>query len=283
MNPGNLPRPRPYWHVDAKWICGLLLLVVLSLTFLVFVLHQITAAGRGIRLLTSFLASAYVPLGMEDEGDLEQARQRIAAAPNGEWQPIPGLEIRVRQGDIAGLSPRQARLWFFRQLAEPLYFEGAAGLARLATGPQTRAGLAQGIGPLDFISQQTHGQAQKALLVGGLAALLLGAALVFFSFRFGRLVSPGCVIFLAALPGLLLFEAGRSWLAQPLPLDGAGAEPFLGLRFNQIAKEAFPEAIGFGWRVYLALVLLGLGLMVLALLGSVLRRKQGNREEEQAE
>ena len=65
-------------------------------------------------------------------------RQKIAESPNDTWQPIPSLNIVVREQDIAGLTPREARLWLFRQLAEPLYYEGPQGLASLATDPEMR-------------------------------------------------------------------------------------------------------------------------------------------------
>ena len=103
----------------------------LNITFLVFILGQITAPEQGIALLTTILASSFsVESGeLDAAGDIEIMRQKIAESPNGEWQPIPGMRIVLREEDIAGKTPREARLWFFRQLAEPLYYDGAQGLA----------------------------------------------------------------------------------------------------------------------------------------------------------
>ena len=38
-----------------------------------------------------------------------------------------GSLCRVLEGDIAGKTPREERLWFFRQMAGTLYYEGAQG------------------------------------------------------------------------------------------------------------------------------------------------------------
>src|SRR4030067_829815 len=104
------------------------------------------------------------------------------------------------------------RLWFFRQLAEPLYYEGPQGLAGLATDPEMRKNMEGGIGPPGFISAATHSKLQKTFYVFGSISLALMGLLVFFSYRFGRLGSPGCVIFLAALPGLIALSMVRGWL-----------------------------------------------------------------------
>jgi len=79
--------PRPYWHVDAKWLTGILLLFLLNITFLIFILMQVTAPERGIALLTVTLARSYSAEsgGMDVSGDIEIIRQKIAESPNGEW------------------------------------------------------------------------------------------------------------------------------------------------------------------------------------------------------
>ena len=32
MSSENIPKTRPYWHVDAKWVAGLMLAVMLNVT-----------------------------------------------------------------------------------------------------------------------------------------------------------------------------------------------------------------------------------------------------------
>jgi len=89
MSTGKPRNSRPYWHVDAKWLTGLLLLALLNITFLVFILAQVTAPEQGITLLTVTLASSFSAEGggLDASGDVEIMRQKIAESPNGQWQP----------------------------------------------------------------------------------------------------------------------------------------------------------------------------------------------------
>src|SRR3990172_1692577 len=190
MSTSESPRPRPYWHVDAKWITGILLLFILSATFLTFLLAWVTAAEQGIELLSVILASSFSREGLDQEGDLEIMHEKIAESPDGAWQPIPSLNIVVREQDIEGLSPREMRLWFFRQLAEPIYYEGDQGLASLSPDPEMQKNMQGQIGPLGFISAEVHGRLKKALIVLSLASVALLSLLAYFSHRFGRLASP---------------------------------------------------------------------------------------------
>ncbi len=112
MNTTGFHKARPYWHIDAKWITGILLLFLLIMTFLIFTPIQVTAADRGIDLLTIGLASAFSRNGLDQEADVEIMQQKIAESPDGTWRPIPSLKIVVREQDIAGLTPKEACLWF---------------------------------------------------------------------------------------------------------------------------------------------------------------------------
>lgn len=278
MNTSGLSKVRPYWHVDAKWITGILLLFLLNITFLSFILVQATSADRGIDLLTIILASSFSRDGLDQEVDLEVMHQKIAESPNGAWQPIPSLKIVVREQDIAGLTPREMRLWFFRQLAEPIYYEGQQGLAGLASDPEMAKNMTGGIGLFGFISAETHGKLQNIFFVFGFISLVLIGLLVFFSYRFGRLGSPGCVLFLAALPGLLMLSMVGGWLehsagnlAQPTETTTVTLYTQM---IGQLAADALPEIVQMAIRTYLILILLGLGLVLAALTGSLFMRKQ---------
>ncbi len=280
MTPGRDVRPRPYWHVDAKWLTGILLLLALNVTTLALILTLVTAPQPGIALLTTTLASAYSfeGGGLDTAGDLDIVHQRIAESPNGEWQPIPGLRIVVREEDLAGKSPREVRLWFFRQLAEPIYQGGSEGLASLMTGPDAPEELESGVGPLGLISAETHARLRVALAVSGVIALVLLGLLVRFSHRFGRLGSPGCVFTLAAIPGLILLAAARGWLMQFDQATAAQAEESFTMRYTQLAVDVLPGVVDRALPVFLGLAALGAALIVLALLAAIFLR--GRKESE---
>src|SRR4030067_476335 len=129
----TLKKPRPYWHVDAKWISGICLLLLLSFTSLVFIAWQVTDRPTGTTLLTTLLA-------------------------------------------------------------EPLYDEGAQGLASLITDPELKKGVEENAKPLSFISAEMHSKLRGVLVASVVASLVFLGLLVFFSYRFGRIGSPGWVI-----------------------------------------------------------------------------------------
>jgi hypothetical protein len=250
----------------------------LNITFLLFILAQATGAKLGVDLLTVVLASSFSREGLDQEADLEILHQKIAESLTGTWQPIPGLNIVVREEDIAGLTPREMRLWFFRQLAEPVYHEGQKGLVSLATDPEMAKNMEGGLGPFGFISAETHSKLQKMFLVAGFASLLLLGLLVFFSYRFGRLASPGCVIFLGALPGLIIFSGMRGWLdnsgeSSTRPAEMTALAPYTQM-FTRLAADALPDIVQMALRTYLTLIIVGLSLIMTALIGSLLSRKR---------
>lgn len=271
-------KKRPYWHVDAKWISGILLLFLLNVAFFVIILLQATAPEQGIALLSAMLASSfsYEGGGLDATGDIEVMRQKVAESPDGTWQPIPDLQIVVHAADLEGKTPREMRLWFFRQMAEPLYYEGAQGLANLSTDPTMRENILQGGGGvLSLVSAQSHARLLRVLALVGLVSLVGLALLVTFSYRFGKAGSPGCVIFLAALPGLGLCAAGRGALAQGLqaPEAAGGAQEMI-QRYAVMAGDALPPVVEKALLVYAGLAGLGLVFVLVWLVGSMFGRER---------
>ncbi len=271
MSTPTSPKPRPYWHVDAKWLTGNVLIFLLNITFLLFVLVQITGPEQGINLLATTLASqfSFEAGGLDAEGDIDIIRQMINESPDKQWQPIPGLEIVVRAEDIEGKTAREARLWFFRQWAEPLYYDGPTGLGDLMTDPAMKEGLAQGVGPLSIVSAATHGKLVVFFAVSGVVSLFFLGLLVLFSHSFGRLGSPGCVIFVAAIPNLILLTGLRGWLENATQNTEPTGFQILLSRYTQMATDVLPEIVQKAMYIYIFLALLGIFLLLVALIGSI--------------
>jgi len=281
MNPESSRKPRPYWHVDAKWVTGIVLLVILTITFVNLFLVQLTGPKQGVELITVLLASTFSASGggLDDPGDIEIMRKEIANAPDGEWQPIPGLEIVVRAEDIEGMTPREARLWFFRQWAEPLYYEGAEGLAAKMSDPEMRMAMEEGIGPLAVISQQTHRQLRSILFVSLLLSVVLLGGVVYFSRRHGRLSSPGCVIFLAAFPGFLGAVVLSGLLSQGELASIDSGEPGMTTRLLMLAGDVLPAILERVVLQYVILLAIGVLLMLAALVWALFFRGDEEMDE----
>ena len=280
MNTPKIKKNRPYWHVDAKWLTGILLVGLLTVTLLMFILVQATGPVQGKGILTSMLASSfsYGSGGLDSNADLEIIRQKIAESPNGEWQPIQGLPIVVRLSDIEGKTPREVLIWFFAQLADPLYKNGAQGLTDFATDPQMKAAFEQGVGPLSFISAATHAKLVLIFAVFGMVSFLFLLLLIFFSYRFGKLSSPGCVLFLATVPGLLLFGGLNGWISQMMQNPIPFADQTAVNRYAQLVADVLPTVLESSLRIYMILTFLGLALLAIALIGSIFIREKKNKE-----
>lgn len=279
----TIKKPRPYWHVDAKWISGIVLLLLLSMTALLFLLWQITARTRGIDLLTTLLASSfsYQNGGLDDEGDVRLIRAMIAAAPNKQWQPSPGLDIIVHEADIEGMTPRQVRLWFFHHIAEPLYEQGPSGLTSVVSDPGLQASIEQSTRPLGFISARMHTYLLWVLGGATLFSLLFLGLLVRFSQGPGSLSNPGAVLFLAGLPGALLWGVLRGWLRQAgAALAGSQAQEAVKL-YTQLAVDVLPPVIQQALQIYIFLTGFGLVLLLLALLAALFGRRKQRQPVEQ--
>ena len=196
----KVKKPRPYWHVDAKWITGILSILVLMVTFSIYLLMQINNPKRGNpNLLATTMASvfSYEGGGLDESGDVENMKEKIAESADGSYQPIPGLDITVRMDDIEGKTPREARLWFFTQMAEPLYNDGQQGLIDKMTDPDMKDEVSGGVGPLALISAETHSKLKSGLLISGVISLLLISVVSYFQLP---VWTPG-ISRLRSLPG----------------------------------------------------------------------------------
>jgi hypothetical protein len=119
------------------------------------------------------------------------------------------------------------------------------------------------------------------LVASGVASLVLLGLLVIFSYRFGRIGSPGWVIFLVAAPGLLLWGALRGGLTQLAQTPPAAAQQEAVKYYTQQAVDVLPVIVQKAVQVYTFLLLFALGLIVIALIGSVFVRERKSREDGQ--
>lgn len=262
----RITKPRPYWHVDAKWVVGWLFLATAGVTLLLFNLYQATAEEQALDTLSLALALAASETNLDDETEVEALRALLETAPQQEVQLAPGLAITVSAEEIAGLSAREVRLLVMRKFAVPIYEQGAQGLAELTDDPALRQAILEGGGWLNGLTRQRHAQLETILpWLAGLNGLWL-ILLVIFSYRLGRLGNPGCLLIGAGAPGLLLFWAlSRSETAGRAVERAAGA---LALARDILAQTLPPLAQHF-LRPYLLTTLIGLGLIGLAVVWGV--------------
>mgnify|MGYP001041475591 CR=1 FL=1 len=267
MSAEQTKKPRPYWHVDAKWISGLILAFLLSATLLVYGLVQVTAEQPAVEALTLATALMFSPNGLDDATEIDIMRLALLASPDGTIQPIPGLRISVSEQEIEGLTSREIRLFYFQKWAEPIYQEGIQGLADLADDPELKAQILEGGSMFNALTLQTHHSLQRVFRYFVVACLVMLIPLVLFSFRFGRIGNPGCVFFFASLPGAVIFTL-IGMAVKPVITPAEGEQAITGM-LTTLASNVLPAIARELGRIHLMVLGLGVGLVLLAAISSI--------------
>lgn len=262
------PKPRPYWHVDAKWVCAILLAAVLAVTLPVAAAHRLTAKDNATELLAYTMAGLTSPKGIDDATGLEEIKARVKKKGS-ETIKLGSLEVVFTAKDLETLSPRELRLKVFRAFAERFYDQGARGIAE-AQG-LSKAAVDKAVkdaSMLSLFSQAAHDRLGTVLGWLIVVNVLLLAALVFFSYRFGRLASPGLIMLLVGLPGLLFWAIASQ---NPEVVGAARSEdPENNLTaINLFASFVGPLVVPHIAAVYLFVLKIGLVLLGFALSGRI--------------
>lgn len=155
---------RPYWHVDAKWVCALLALPLLSLWLLGFGLYRLTDASRVSATASAVIQSVFTNPSSETKLDINKLQQQL----------------------------------------EPLYLGGPEGVARRLTSDRSeQSKISKQLEAFRIFTKQSHDRLGLILVFGAVATLLLLGGVVYFGAGAGRLVSTGLIFVIASLSGTL--------------------------------------------------------------------------------
>jgi hypothetical protein len=260
-------KPRPYWHVDVKWVSGLVLCLVLAVWLLLMVAYQATQRETAIQLMTNMITVG-MKQGSSEENKkaLDALRKQIAESPTKSIQPFPGFPATITEADLS-LSYEKFRDKIFRQVVEPLYDKGARKLAEEQTKDKAKQDkFVKDASALSLFTKEGHDRIGGFVIIGGLVVLAVAAAAVFFSHGFGRIVTPAVVLLVVSLPGLILFSGLHAAASQP---PDPNVEPKDYVQLVLSARGAFVPLTATGQQVYLAALLTALGLLVAAALGKL--------------
>lgn len=263
---------RPYWYVDLKWLLSLLALAAIAATLLLVTFARITAREPAVKILSYSLAGLTTTDDIDSDAGFEEIKQRVAA--NGqETVNFGGAPVVITAEDVATLSPRQLRLKIFGGFAEKFYDQGPAGLATDTGATAEEAEKLKTdssfIAPL---TREGHRQITTYAAIAVAVSLALIGLVVLFSYRLGRLVSPGLLLLLTGFPGLLFFAIASSQSDEPIgaartdtassTLEAAGtAASFIG-----------PLVMPYFASTYLPVLGLGLLLLLTALVSKLILR-----------
>ena len=214
---------RPYWHVDAKWVCALFLVVALGFTVLIVGLLRITAQGPAVDTLSRAMAAGYRPGPLEAGGQVDRVRQEFEALVERAVGSLFGVQPSPSDSEAASTQPGPSAE-ALRPIAEAYYTRGSSAARRVATERESTVPFARLVpgdqGLWSFFTLRMHEVLKRVGWAAGAASLLLALAVISFSSRFGRLGSPGVVLLVVGLPGI---PASRPGSPRPAPSDRCAA------------------------------------------------------------
>lgn len=261
-------RARPYWHVDLKWVFGLLTLVTLGSSLLLFNLAALTERDRATTLSATIVAGLFSKDGLDDAKGIDEFRLKAAATPGDKVTPIEQFPwLSISKHDAMTLGPKDLRIAIFRQLTEPIYDKGLKGAAAdMTKDPAEQQKFAQQASLLGVFTKSTHEALKIGLLWSTVLTIIFMSTMILFSAGWGRLVSPGILLLavspLGAIAGLLLLHP---------PTDGDG--PLTALP-PSVATE-----IGNGLsHSYLVAIVVGIILLSMALVGKIIQKLLRSRK-----
>lgn len=192
---------RPGWRVDLKWFFGILSVLALIITVLLYDAYLATSRKHSEAAYRS-LASQLIT---ESDGNFSFLKRWAAERPD-EFMPLPpGVppELGFRGREIQGLSFQEFEALLAARAAK-LVYDGEISPAVL--------GFADSDGVMAIVglfNRETNDRVRSLLVISAIISTLLLVPLIIFSHGFGRLISLGIAISMASLPGLLATRLAR--------------------------------------------------------------------------
>jgi amino acid transporter len=249
-----IPTVRPYWHVDAKWICGIFLMTTLSACLLLCAATNLTDGHRAPDIAALVIGEGFM---RGNAIDINAARKALASH-GGVVHPIPNMpQIVITETDLH-LTSQQISLKVFRPLTEEIYHDGIpATAAHYTSSSAQQANFIKEATFLRPFTQRTHRELHNLFIVFAIVSVVLAAGVMYFSARWGRLSNLGFLLVIVSLPGTL-----ASMMLLHSPHNGSGG---LGSLPSQLTNE-----VGASLRdAYLKITLLGAALLLAAFVGRV--------------
>lgn len=263
MNNNPSGATRPGYYPDLKWICGLLAAFGLGLTLLLSTLSVLTSQAVLVPIASGVVTNL---LTQNNQGSNQDATALITALkkqPGDTVYPIPGQPVSLSKQELDSIKPAELMPLAIERLATSYYELGVDGVIaqQQLTGEQ-RAAVEGQAGLLKYLNKNTHDKIASVARVAAWVTLLPFIGLIFFSYSLGRLVSPGVVLLLVALPGTIL--TGLAYATKVGDSGGSGPIPYLSpAATQQLAQAVFP--------VFATTCLASLVLLVIALVWRMIR------------
>lgn len=235
------------------------------------VVSLITAKAQATKIIAYSLVGMTSPDGIDSAHGLEDAKAQLGATGSKTFT-LGGVPVTITAEDANRLTPRQLRLKIFGAFANEFYDKGARQLAtNQGADAQGAAKFENDASALNLFTATTHTLVTKVTYgLLGLSALW-ALLVVFFSYHLGRFVSIGLVLTLVSLPGLPLSILAAKLGSEPTGTARAVSADSQLAAIGGFVSYVAPLLIGPAATVYRTALLIGLGLLGLALAGLIIR------------
>jgi hypothetical protein len=250
---------RPYWHVDFKWVFGILAFASLWGGLLLNAFSTLTEKPNATAITSSVVSNILTTNGIDTATGIEQLKAQAAQLPDGAVLSVPNLpEIKISKEELLSKSSDEIKALALSQLTGPLYEQGLSKTSETVTQTDAqKQSFTQQAGILGVISKQTHEWLAIASKVALATSIIWFVGLIYFSSGWGRLVSPGVVLLLASPVG-----AAVGTLLEILSKKNDSLLSFL----PQSVMSNLASAINGTYRIAL---FAGLGLLAIAGVGKI--------------
>lgn len=297
----NIPelskKQRPNWFVDLKWVFSLLFILFFVSGLLIFNFSQIVSRKNVVDQMTAniqyslqeklndffqlanqFLKTNenYVKIILSEAKteldklaqDSEKASQEIEHGNGEKIQPIKGLSFSIDKNQIDKYS-KQIETAIYKEIASSLQNIQDKGLTNAADREQWQKELTEKINFPKIYSAELH---RKYIIISSLLffiSFILFFGAVFFSFKWGRIFTPGLLILITSIPGFYILNRAENYLINSYLESLQDSNNFLIQIFAQAIYDAFDQQISSIYLVYKVLLIIGIILIIVALIGKI--------------
>jgi hypothetical protein len=258
----NAPKqPRPYWYVDFKWLFGIFAVIFLGASLLLFNLAALTERSSATTISATLVASMFSPEGLNDDKGIEELKKQIESLSGDVVVPIEAFPwLHISKNDIIDLSPRDLRIFVFKQMTEPIYDKGLEAFsAEITSNKSDQKEFINQAFLLRIFTKSTHDILQTAFYITLTIAIACVSLVAYFSSAWGRLVSVSVLFILSSLLGAIV---GLIMRTSP----SSGYSPF-----SFIPQNILSELSGNLVSSYGLILSTGFGLLMIAAIGKIVQ------------
>lgn len=290
-------KPRPYWYLDLKWVCGLLFIAIFVSGLLIYNFSQIVSKKNVVDQMTTNIQNSlqkelsdffqlanqflktnenYVKIILSEAKtqldklaqDSEKALQDIENGNGEKIQPIKGLDFSIDKNQIDFYS-KQIETAIFKEVASSLQEIQDKGLTGIGDREKWEQELVDKINFPKIYSADLH---RKYIIISSLLfflSFILFLAVILFSFKWGRIFNPGLLLLITSLPGFYILNRAHNYLINSTLKDLADNSNFLIQLFAKAIFDAFDQQINSIYLVYKILLIIGIVLVLTAIIGKI--------------